>query len=87
MIKNDAYNFAIIKASGKRLVTIHHSHIKLWKTQTSSFLNIEEAYNFKPDKGNRIADFKDGIIFNGKLVLIERGLIKESYIHIIVIKE
>ena len=78
-------NNAIIKASDKQFVTTHHSKIKIWETKTSLFA-IEER-SFEPVKGNALGYFKDGIIFKGKLVLIEGGSIKDSYIHIIDIKE
>lgn len=79
-------NNTIIKASDKQFVSIHYSNIKLWETKTSSFFDVEELCSCTPVKGNAHAPFTDGIIFNGKLILIERGR-KESHIHIIDIKE
>ena len=88
MIKNDVVsNNALIKTFDKQLLTIHNSTIKLWETETSSFFDIKESCSFIPDKGNVLGHFKDGIIFNGKLVLTEGGFIKDSHIHIINIKE
>ena len=59
----------IIKASGKQLITVHNFKIKLWETETSSFFDIKKPRSFIPNITH--GNFKDGIIFDGKLVLLE----------------